>query len=57
MRPASVSALLLFFALPAAAQDFVLAVCNGGKIAIDAFAAVDAPPAVIHIAPDAWENV
>lgn len=48
---------LFSFALPAAAQDFVLAVCNGGKIAIDAFAVVDAPPAVVRIAPDACENV
>ena len=57
MLQASLSALLLFCALPAAAQDFVLAVCNGGKIAIDAFAVAGAPPAPVHIAPDACEKI
>jgi hypothetical protein len=57
MRPTSLAALVVLLALPAAAQDFVLAACNGGKIPIDAFAAVNTPPAVVHIAPDACENV
>jgi hypothetical protein len=57
MRAASLAAMLLFLAQPAGAQEFVIAVCNGGKIAFDAFAVVDAPPAVVHIAPDACEKV
>jgi len=57
MSPALLAALLLFLALPARAQDYVMVVCNGVKIAIDAFAVVDAPLEVVHIAPDACENV
>jgi hypothetical protein len=61
---ASFAGLLFLLALPAVAQDgagkdkdFVLAVCNGGKIPVDAFAAVNTPPAVVNIAPDACQDV
>jgi hypothetical protein len=61
-RTASFASLLFLLAVPAVAQDgtakdFVLAVCNGGKIAFDAFAAVNTPPALVNVAPDACQEI